>query len=135
MQEALEDECSLDVVQAVHETVTELIQQQKADKNAEPLVFTKNDVKTMLQDCGVSEEHTAAFEEKYDESFGAQAALPAVNMVTPKQFRLDTPNVSIRVKPDFSDLVETRVIDGRRYICIKADDGDVEVNGIKLSGW
>lgn len=135
LQETLAEECSLDVVQAVHETVTELIQQQKADKNAEPLVFTKNDVKTMLQDCGVSEEHTAAFEEKYDESFGAQAALPAVNMVTPKQFRLDTPNVSIRVKPDFSDLVETRVIDGRRYICIKADDGDVEVNGIKLSGW
>lgn len=135
LQETLADECSLDVVQAVHETVSELIQQQKADKNAEPLVLTKGEVKSLLQDCGVSEERTAAFDEKYDESFGAQAALPAVNMVTPKQFKLETPNVSIRVKPDFSDLVETRIIDGRRYICIQADDGDVEVNGIKLSGW
>ena len=123
------------MVQAVHETVSELIQQQKADKHAEPLVLTKADVRTMLQDCGVSEERTAAFDEKYDQSFGAQAALPAVNMVSPKQFKLETPNVSIRVKPEFSDIVETRVIDGRRYICIQADDGDVEVNGIKLSGW
>ena len=42
-----------------------------------------------------------------------------------------TPNVTIRVKPEYSDLVETRIIDGVKYILIRADDG-VEVNGINI---
>ena len=71
-------------------------------------------------------------EEKYEETFGQQAAIPAVNMVTPKQFKIETPNVSIKVSPEHSDLVETRMIDGRYYIMILAD-GDVEVNGMRIT--
>ena len=80
----------------------------------------------------MSQEKQAAFEERYAESFGEQAAIPAVNVVAPKQFRIDTPNVSIKVDPEHSDLVETRMIDGRYYIVILAD-GDVEVNGMRIS--
>ena len=64
--------------------------------------------------------------------FGEKAELPAVNMITPKQFKLDTPSVSIRVDPDHSDLIETRMIDGKYYILVLAD-GEVEVNGMKLT--
>ncbi len=131
LSETLEEECSLDVVQAVHETVSEMIQEQKANKNAEPLSLTKQDVSSLLKDCGVSQERAAAFEEKYAESFGEYAELPAVNVVTPRQFRVDTPSVTIRVAPDRSDLIETRLIDGKYYILIQAD-GDVEVNGVKV---
>ena len=80
----------------------------------------------------MSQEKQTAFEERYAESFGEQAAIPAVNMVAPKQFRIDTPNVSIKVDPEHSDLVETRMIDGRYYIVILAD-GDVEVNGMRIT--
>jgi hypothetical protein len=39
--------------------------------------------------------------------------------------------VSIKVAPDRSDLIETRMIDGKCYILVLAD-GDVEVNGVNV---
>ena len=131
LQESLAEECSMDVMQAVHETMRTMIEEQKADKTAEPLKLGKQEMKQLLEDCGVSEERAAAFEEKYDETFGAYAELPAVNLVTPKQFKVDTPSVSIRVDPERSDLIETRVIDGKCYILVLAD-GDVQVNGVNV---
>lgn len=38
----------------------------------------------------------------------------------------------IRVSPERGDLVETRVIDGVKYILIRADEG-VEVNGVDVN--
>ena len=131
MQESLAEECSLSVVQNVHEAISELIEQQKADKTAEPLSLSRREVKQVLLDSGVSEEKAEAFEERYTETFGERTALPAVNMITPKQFKVDTPNVSIKVDPEHSSLIETKFIDGRYYICILVD-GEIEVNGIKV---
>ena len=46
-----------------------------------------------------------------------------------------TPEVTIRVSPAASEMVQFREIDGRRYILIDAAEG-VEVNGVpvQLSG-
>ena len=43
-----------------------------------------------------------------------------------------TPDVVIQVNPERSDLVETRVIDGFKYILIRADEG-VTVNGVNIA--
>ena len=129
LQESLGEECSMEVIQAVHEQVSAMIDEQKANKHAEPLRLNRKDVTEVLKSCGVSEEKAEVFEEQYTQNFGAYAEIPAVNVVTPKQFKVDTPSVSIRVDPEHSDLIETRVIDGKCYILVLAD-GDVEVNGV-----
>ena len=49
-----------------------------------------------------------------------------------EQFELRTPDVVIKVSPDRSDLVETRMIDGHPYILIRAEAG-VEVNGVNVT--
>ena len=82
----------------------------------------------MLTDGGVSEDRVEAFQNGFDATFGAGAVLPAVNVVTPKQFKVDLPSVSIKVDPKQADLLETRVIDGRSYLLIPID-GDISVNG------
>lgn len=132
MQETLAEECGMDIAQAVHESVCTMLEERKADKYAEPLSLDADAMKNVLRDCGVSEEKTADFAKRYDESFGEHVALPAVNMVSAKQFRVETPSVSIRVAPENRDLIETREIDGKYYILVLAD-GDVEVNGMKIS--
>ena len=129
LEETLEEECSIGVMQTVHDTVCAMIEERKSDKSAQPLSLSKEDVKTMLMDCGVSEEKQTAFEEKYDQSFGAYAELPAVNMVSPRQFQVETASVSIKVDPAHSDLVQTRISDGKCYIMVLADD-NVKVNGV-----
>ena len=133
LQESLENECSMDVVQTVHETISGMIEEQKADKEAEPLTLGKAAVKKVLEESGVSGEKAEAFGERFDETFGEHAEIAAVNMVTPKEFKVNTPSVSIRVDPDHSDLVQTRMIDGKYYILVLAD-GEVEVNGMRITG-
>lgn len=130
LQESLQEECSLDVVQTVHETISGMLEERKADKTAEPLTLSAPEVKKVLEECGVSEAKAAAFEEHYTATFGEKAELPAVNMVSNK-FKVSTPAVNIQVDPEHAGLIETRMIDGRRYIVILAD-GDVEVNGVKV---
>lgn len=132
LSDTLAEDCSLEVVQSVHEELRERIEEKKADKAAELPTISKREVGALLKDCGVSEEHVQAFEERYDEEFGAAAELSAQNIVNAKQFELKTPDVIVKVNPERSDLVETRVIDGSRYILIRADEG-VEVNGVNIS--
>ena len=128
LAQTLGTECSLNVVQEMHEAVSELIEEQQKDKDAEPLMLSKQDVARVPSDAGVSEERTEAFRQGFDATFGANAALPAVNIVAPKQFKVDLPSVSIKVDPKQADLLETRVIDGRSYLLIPIE-GDIAVNG------
>ena len=52
-------------------------------------------------------------------------------MIDDKKIEVKTPDVVIRVNPERSDLIETRVIGGVKYIMICADD-NVEVNGVNI---
>ncbi len=131
LSDALEDECDLEVVQTVHEQLRGRVEEVRADKQAEPATVTKREVSAMLRDCGVSEQKRAAFEERFDEEFGP-ADLRAENIVDVKRFELRTPDVIVKVNPERSDLIQTRTIDGSRYILIRADEG-VEVNGVNIA--
>ncbi|MBR6766401.1 MAG: DUF4317 domain-containing protein [Clostridia bacterium] len=132
LEDTLEENLNLEVVQTVHEQIRDMIEVHNQDKTAEPLVISKREVTGMLESCGVPEEKVVAFEEKYDEQFGLGMPLKAANIVEPKKFEVRTPDVVVQVNPLRSDLVETRVIDGFKYILIRADEG-VEVNGVNIS--
>ena len=128
---ALGEECSLDVVQTVHDQLCQRIELHKEAKVPEPLMIAKADVKEALASCGVSEEHLAKFSVDYDEAFGFEADLHPKNIIDNKRFEIKTPDVSIKVDPTRSDLIETRIIGGVKYIMICADE-NVEVNGVSI---
>ena len=128
---ALGEDCNLDVVQAVHDQLCERIELHKEAKVAEPLLIAKADVKETLASCGVSEEHLAKWSVDYDETFGFEADLHPKNIIDTKRFEVKTPDVSIKVDPTRSDLIETRTIGGVKYIMICADE-NVEVNGVSI---
>jgi hypothetical protein len=132
LENALEDELSYEVVQTVNEQLCELIEERKNDKDARPLTVSKREMVAMLENCGVAEDRLEAFEERYDEEFGQAVDLTAASIADSRQFQVRTPDVTIKVNPNRSDLIETRMIDGTRYILIRADDG-VEVNGVNIS--
>ena len=129
---SLGEECSLDVVQTVHDQISQRIEMHKEAKVPEPLMISKEDVKEVLTSCGVSEEHLAKFSVDYDEVFGFEADLHPKNIIDNKHFELKTPDVVIKVDPTRSDLIETRIIGGVKYIMICADE-DVEVNGVSIN--
>ncbi len=128
---SLGEECSLDVVQTVHDQLCQRIAMHKEAKVAEPLMISKEDVKEVLSSCGVSQNHLAKFSIDYDEAFGFEADLHPKNIIDNRRFELKTPDVVIKVDPTRADLIETRVIGGVKYILICADE-NVEVNGVNI---
>ncbi len=128
---ALGEECTMDVVQTVHDQICQRIELHKESKVPEPLMISKEEVKEVLTSCGVSENHISKFSVDYDEAFGFEADLHPKNIIDNKHFELKTPDVVIKVDPTRSDLIETRVIGGVKYIMICADE-DVEVNGVSI---
>jgi len=131
LSNALSDECSLDVVQTVHEQLCQRIEMHKESRVPDTLFVSKSEVKEMLEDCGVSEQHLAKFSVDYDASFGFEADLHPKNIINDRLFEIKTHDISIKVAPDKADLIETRVIGGIKYILIQADE-NVEVNGVPV---
>ena len=52
-------------------------------------------------------------------------------MTGTKRFEIKTPDVVVHVDPERADLVETRIIDGRKCLVIPME-GEVELNGIRV---
>lgn len=127
----LEKECNLEVVQTVHDQLCQAIQMHKESRVADPLLISKEQVKSALISCGVSEERIAKFGVEFDETFGNEAELHPKNIINDRRFEVKTPDVSIKVNPERTDLIETRIIGGVKYILICADE-DVEVNGVSI---
>ena len=63
---------------------------------------------------------------------GEKSSLLTSNITNTRKFEIKTPDVVIHVAPERADLVETRVIDGRKCLVIPMED-NVEVNGIRVS--
>lgn len=79
----------------------------------------------------VAEEKLENFDDSFANTAGENTTLLATNVVNTKKFEIKTPDIVIQVNPERTDLVETRIIDGRQCLVIPVDDR-VEVNGISV---
>ena len=129
---ALDTDCRFDVVQAVHENLRSRIEEHRESKDPDALEITARDVVSVLRTSGVPLEKTEKFERECEKRYGAHAALDPNNIVESRKLEIVTPEVKITLPGEFGYLVETREIDGRKYILIPADGG-VEVNGIGVN--
>ena len=127
----LDKECTLEAVKTVHEQLCQMIQAHKESKDTEALVISKEDISSMLEECGISEEKTTAFRERMDEEFGAEKELSPKNIIDHKKIEVVTPDVVIRIAPDKGHLLQKKVLGGVPYILIRADES-VEVNGVAV---
>lgn len=127
---ALEDACSIEVVQAVHERLRDQIVQHKETKDPEPLALTAGDIGNILRDCSVPEERVSAFLERCGERLGANVVLNPVNLIESGKLEVETADAKLSLDPEHSYLLEMRVIDGRQYLLFPADS--VTVNGLPV---
>lgn len=131
LKDTLLGECDFEVVKTVHDQVAEMITEHKNSKDDEPLSLSKETLKSVLQFCGIEQEKVDSFGEKFDEQFGKNAEIAPKSIVDVNKFQLETADVSIKVNPEKKDLVSTQIINGVKYIMIRAEGG-VEVNGIDI---
>ena len=129
VEDTLGEDCSYDTVLNIHEKLNDLIEAQKDEP--EPVVLTKSEVKRLFEECGVEDEKLQSFDEQYEITAGEKSSLVASNITNTRRFEIKTPDVVVHVDPERADLVETRVIDGRKCLVIPME-GEVELNGIRV---
>ena len=129
IEEAVGEDCDYEIVKNIHENLNEMLEQSKDEP--EPLVLTKNDVRNIFEKSGVPNEKMEQFEDEFNSEVGEKAELVAQNIAETRKFNIETPDVVIKVNPDRTDLVETKMIDGRECIVITVSDR-IQVNGVTV---
>lgn len=129
VEESLGLSCDYEAVKAIHENLNQIVEENR--ENPEPAELDKNDMAKLLEKSGVDEEKIEQFETHYDETIGEKETLMASNISNTRNFEIRTPDVTVKVNPERTDLVETKIIDGVPYLLIELNDL-VEVNGIQV---
>ena len=132
LRDSLQQDCSFEVVQAVHEQVFTLLQDHRESRDPESPAVSVEDMAAILQSSGASAEQAQTFRRQCQQQYGTDAELNPGNLVESRKFEVTTPEVKISVSPENSYLIETRVIQGRKYLLIPASGG-VQINGIDVS--
>lgn len=131
LSESFEQHCKFDVVQSVHEQLSERVALHKESKDPEPLTISYAEMGEILENGGARPEEAETFCRRCAEEFGSDAELRPANLSNAARMEISTPEVKITVDPKHSHLIESRVIDGRHYLLIAADAG-VELNGLPV---
>lgn len=130
LQETLKEQCSYDTIINIHETLNELIEDQK--DSPEPVQLSKTEIKQLLLQSGAEEESLENFEEQFDVMVGEHTTFLASNLTNQKTMEVKTANIHVKVDTEKAALLETRIINGRPYLLIPVSE-QLEVNGVTLS--
>ena len=126
------DENNLEIIKNIQDEIGGMITEHKESREREPLAVSRDDICDILRSADMSDEKIETFKAGFDESFGEKARLNPQNLVETKRLELTGADISIKINPERSELVETRIIDGVKYILIRADE-EIEVNGVPIN--
>lgn len=118
--------CSMEEAVAVHEKLNEMLESTPAEE-IQPM--GKQEVERLLQEC-LKSETLQNFDEVYDKEVGSQEFVPT-NITNARTMEIKGENVVIKIAADRTDIIQEKVIDGRKCIVITVDGG-VEVNGTEV---
>jgi predicted metalloenzyme YecM len=127
----LGEDCEYEIVKNIHEKLNDIMEEHKMKEVPEPLTLDKTEVKTLFTDSGVEEEKLTDFDKNYEKMAGENVSLLAANLINTRSFEVKTPDVIVKVNPEHADLVQTKIVDGRKCLVIEISD-QVEVNGISV---
>lgn len=130
IEESLGEKKDYETVKNIHEVLCDLMEEHKEEP--EPLRLDKTAFRKVLEESGADEESITIFENAYDEKVGEKETLLADNITDTRKFQVTAPDLQIKVHPDRTDLIRTRIIDGRKCLVIAVDE-HVEVNGVEVS--
>ncbi len=131
VEETLGEKCCIEAVKNIHEKLSELVNEHSEE--LQPLMLDRQEAKALFADSGVPDEKLDEFDRCFDETAGENTSLMVSNVISTGSFEVKTADVVIKVKPERTDLIESRVIDGLECLVVRLDGG-VEVNGITVHG-
>ncbi len=152
LTDTLEEDIELETVLQIQENLQNLVKEKKEEQ--ESPVLKKDDVCRILRESGIEEEKLKDMDQRFDEAFvfdpgtdeeskeaengEEQTEMPepekvfvASNLIPGRKLEVKNADFTIRINTDRTELLETRVIDGKKCLLIELEDG-VYVNGIPI---
>ena len=139
--EVLGDESSFETVLAIQENLKETVNNRKTESDGETVFLDRESMKNVFEKSGVSEEKLTTFDTKFDERFDikrspeskneAEVKLFADNVAPVRNFEVRNKNMLLRVSSKHTDIIDTRMIDGKKCLVIELTE-DMTVNGIPV---
>ena len=129
VEEILQEDCTFENVRLLQEELAEL--QNKENEEEREQSLPKNQVKTLLEKAGASEEQLLNFSSLYDEELGDKNEKLFLENLADNTLRLDSENLHLRIKNEVSAILESRIIDGKEYLLLPISD-NLECNGISI---
>lgn len=127
LEDTLGEESSYETIKDIHDKIQEKISE---NEETEPMELSKDTMKEILNDSGVSEEKITQAEQEYDKKVG-DARLYAENVVDQRKLEIKTYDVVLHVKPEKAAQIKSQIIDGQKCLVIPMDANEnVNVNGI-----
>ena len=129
IEDTLGSDCDFDTIRNIHDNLNEMMEEMKEEP--EPLLLSRHDIQNILENSGAAPEKMEAFEETFKESIPEPVPFMASNIANTRKFEVKTPDITIQINPDRTDLIEERIIDGQRCLVIAVNDS-ITVNGISI---
>lgn len=128
LQNVISDrEEKIELIRSIQHNMREKI--AEAEENSE---FSKDTLKSILEDSGISEEKLQLFDKEYDQTFG-ESEIPAQNVLDYKKLEIKTPDITIKVKADKNRDIKSRMVDGKKCLVIVMEpEEEIEVNGVSI---
>ena len=135
--EVLGNESDFDTVFSIQENLKETVNNKKSEAAGEAVFLDKEVMRDVFKRSGVSEEKLEKFDQKFEEQFDTEQnvkveeKLFADNVAPLRNFEVKNKNMLLRVKSKHTDIMDTRIIDGKKCLVIEITD-DMTVNGISV---
>ncbi len=136
LTETMGEDGDLSTVLQIQDSLRTFVKEKKEAE--ESPVLKKEDVRVILTECGIDEQRMEDFDQRFDALSRYPEDVPieerifvASNLVPTRSLEVKNADFTIRINTDRTELLETRVIDGRKCLVIGLEDG-VSVNGIPV---
>ena len=131
LADSLGDECSMDVVKALHSRIGERIDVLKGTGADDAPEIHINELEEILMKSGTSDEAIEKFHDTCKNYFDGEEFFNPENLINRKQFKLETAEMNVSIDPEHAFGIKTEIIDGRQYLMIPISEG-LTVNGVDV---
>ena len=131
LADSLGDECSMDVVKALHSRIGERIDVLKGVGADDVPEIHINELEEILMKSGTSDEAIEKFHDTCKNYFDGEEFFNPENLINRKQFKLETAEMNVSIDPEHAFGIKTEIIDGRQYLMIPISEG-LTVNGVDV---
>ena len=131
LADSLGDECSMDVVKALHSRIGERIDVLKGTGADDAPEIHINELEEILMKSGTSDEAIEKFHDTCKNYFEGEEFFNPENLINRKQFKLETTEMNVSIDPEHAFGIKTEIIDGRQYLMIPISEG-LTVNGVDV---